>query len=89
MIKPGKKSLDQLRDAIRRRHYSLRTEAAHVIWCRQYSLFHHKRHPATMGNAEIEAFLNQLAVEQRVAASTQNQAPNALLFLYACCHQAR
>jgi integron integrase len=76
------KLLDQVRDAIRLKHYSIRTEQAYVDWIKRYILFHHKRHPKDMGSAEIEAFLTHLAVEQNVAASTQNQALSALLFLY-------
>ena len=77
-----KKLLDQVRDALRLKHYSIRTENSYVDWIRRYILFHHKRHPAEMGTAEIEAFLTHLAVEEHVAASTQNQALSALLFLY-------
>jgi integron integrase len=80
--KRPKKLLDQLRDAIRLKHYSIRTEEAYVSWARRYILFHNKRHPKDMGSQEIEAFLTHLAVDQKVAASTQNQALNALLFLY-------
>lgn len=76
------KLLDQVRDTIRTKHYSIRTERAYVDWIRRYVLFHNKRHPKHMGSAEIEAFLTHLAVEQNVAASTQNQALSALLFLY-------
>src|SRR5438094_9284067 len=80
--------LDQMREAIRVRHYSIRTEDAYVDWARRFILFHQKRHPAAMGRAEIEAFLTHLAVERHVAASTQNQALSALLFLYkAVLHQ--
>ncbi len=74
--------LDQLRDAIRRKHYSYRTEKTYLHWARRYILFHEKRHPSVMGEAEIAAFLTHLAVERRVSASTQNQALNAILFLY-------
>ena len=74
--------LDQLRNVLRRRHYSIRTEEAYVAWVRRYVLFHHVRHPQEMGADEVEAFLNDLAVNQLVAASTQNQAYSALLFLY-------
>jgi integron integrase len=77
-----KKLLDQVRDVIRLKHYSLRTEESYVDWVTRYILFHHKRHPAQMGAAEIEAFLTYLAVTGNVAASTQNQALCALLFLY-------
>lgn len=77
-----KKLLDQVRDAIRLKHYSIRTEESYVTWIRRYILFHNKRHPNEMASAEIEAFLTHLAVDQQVAASTQNQALSALLFLY-------
>jgi integron integrase len=79
---PPKKLLDQMRDVLRVKHYSIRTEESYVDWCRRYILFHHKRHPAEMGVAEVEAFLTYLAVDQHVAASTQNQALCALEFLY-------
>ena len=74
--------LDKVREAIRMRHYSRRTEKAYVGWIRRFILFHDKRHPAEMGHAEITQFLSSLAVNARVSASTQNQALNALLFLY-------
>jgi len=77
-----KKLLDQVREAIRLKHYSIRTEEAYVTWIKRYILFHNKRHPNEMGSTEVEAFLTNLAVEQHVAASTQNQAFSALLFLY-------
>ncbi len=73
---------DRVRDAMRARHYSRRTEEACIAWIRRYILFHGKRHPSEMGAAEITQFLTSLAVQRRVAASTQNQALNALLFLY-------
>jgi integron integrase len=76
------KLLDQVRDAIRTRHYSHRTEEAYVGWIRRFILFHQKRHPTEMGKAEIEQFLTALAVKRNVAASTQNQALAAILFLY-------
>ena len=76
------KLLDQVRNKIRFKHYSLRTEQAYVDWIRRFILFHGKRHPAEMGAPEVEAFLTHLAVVGRVAASTQNQARSALLFLY-------
>jgi len=76
------KLLDQVRDLIRLKHYSIRTEQAYLGWIRRFILFHHKRHPKEMGKAEIEAFLTHLAVQENVAASTQNQAMNAILFLY-------
>ena len=77
-----RKLLDRVREAIRRKHYSIRTEESYVAWIKRYILFHNKRHPLEMGCAEIEAFLTHLAVAQKVAASTQNQALSALLFLY-------
>jgi integron integrase len=79
---PPKRLLDQVRDAIRLKHYSYRTEQTYVQWIRRYILFHSKRHPNQMGVPEIEAFLTHLAVQEHVAASTQNQALSALLFLY-------
>lgn len=82
MEKRPKKLLDQVRQAIRVKHYSIRTEEAYVNWIKRYILFHNKRHPQEMGVSEIEAFLTHLAVQQNVATSTQNQALSALLFLY-------
>ena len=79
---PPPKLLDRLRDACRVRHYSIRTEDAYHDWCRRFILFHGKRHPLEMAAAEINAFLTHLAVERQVAASTQNQAFSAILFLY-------
>jgi integron integrase len=67
---------------LRTKHYSIRTERAYCDWVRRFVLFHDKRHPKGMGSAEIEAFLSHLALARRVAASTQNQAKSALLFLY-------
>ncbi len=77
-----KKLLDQVRDVMRLKHYSIRTEESYVDWIKRYILFHKKRHPREMGGAQVEAFLTHLAVEGNVAASTQNQALSALLFLY-------
>ncbi len=74
--------LDRVRAAARIRHYSPRTEDAYVAWIRRYILFHGKRHPSEMGAPEVTRFLTSLAVNGRVAASTQNQALSALLFLY-------
>ena len=74
--------LDRVRQAIRVRHYSRRTEKAYVAWTRRYILFHGKRHPSEMGAAEITQYLSSLAVQGHVAGSTQNQALSALLFLY-------
>lgn len=80
---PGKpRLLDQVREAIRTRHYSYRTEEAYVGWIRRFILFHDKRHPVEMGKPEIEQSLTVLAVKSNVAASTQNPALAALLFLY-------
>lgn len=69
-----KKLLDRVRDALRLKHYSYPTEESYVYWIRRYILFHDKQHPQDMGSAEIEAFLTHLAVDEQVAASTQNQA---------------
>jgi len=74
--------MDRLREAIRLRHYSLRTEEVYLDWVRRFILFHEKRHPMDMGAPEIEAFLSHLATERHVSASTQNQAKAAVLFLY-------
>ncbi|MBK8726005.1 MAG: integron integrase [Holophagaceae bacterium] len=79
---PAPRLLDQVREAIRVRHMSLRTEEAYVDWVRRFILHHGKRHPKDMGAEEVEAFLTHLAVERSVSASTQNQAKAALLFLY-------
>lgn len=82
MTLPPKKLLDQVRDRIRSKHYSIRTEASYVDWVRRFILFRDKRHPNELSRADVEAFLTHLAVELQVAASTQNQARSALLFLY-------
>jgi integron integrase len=74
--------LDQVRHAIRARHYSRRTEVAYVTWIRRYIGFHKKAHPSTLGAPDISAFLTWLATERHVSASTQNQALAAVLFLY-------
>ncbi|HSS44521.1 MAG TPA: integron integrase [Thermoanaerobaculia bacterium] len=74
--------LDRVRTAIRARHYSLRTEEAYVAWIKRFIFFHNKRHPAEMGQTEINAFLSSFAVKDHVSSSTQNQALSALLFLY-------
>ncbi len=76
------KLLDVVRDRIRVKHYSIRTETQYVQWIRRFILFHGKKHPRDMGAPEVEAFLTHLAVEGNVAAATQNQALSALLFLY-------
>jgi len=77
-----RKLLDQVRDAPRLKHSSIRTEQAYVNWIKRFIFFHHKRHPRDMGVSAIEAFLSSLAVDELVAAPTQNQALSALLFLY-------
>jgi hypothetical protein len=71
-----------VRDAIRLKHYAYSTEQIYVQWIKRFILFHDKRHPEGMGRAEVEAFLTHLAVEENVAASTQNQAFSTILFLY-------
>jgi integron integrase len=78
----GKKLLQQVSEIIRIKHYSYRTEQTYIEWIKRYILFHKKRHPKDMGLEEIQDFLAHLAVEKRVAASTQNQALSAILFLY-------
>lgn len=76
------KLLEEVRDLIRTRHYSYRTEEAYLYWIRQYILFHGKRHPAEMGPAEVSQFLTHLAVKREVAASTQNQVlPGCCFFI--------
>lgn len=80
--KQAPKLLDQVRDRIRLKHYSIRTEETYLGWIRRFIFFHNKRHPRDMGIREVEAFLTYLAAERDVAASTQNQALSAILFLY-------
>ncbi len=82
MTSPQPKLLDQVRSTLRSKHYSSRTEESYVHWIRRYIFFHEKRHPRDMGAAEIRMFLTHLAVDCTIAASTQNQARSALLFLY-------
>ena len=77
-----RKLLEVVRDSLRTQNYSYRTEKTYINWIRKYILFHNKRHPKEMGEREINQFLTYLAVNQKVAASTQNQALSALLFLY-------
>ena len=79
MDKP--KLLDQVRDVVRLKHYSMSTEKTYVGWIKRFILFHNKRHPKDMGAEEVQAYLTYLAVNQHVAASTQNQALNAIVFL--------
>jgi len=76
------KLLDQVRDMLRLRHYSIRTEESYIQWIKRYIYFHHKTHPRELGEVHITAFLTDLAVNKNVSASTQNQALSALLFLY-------
>lgn len=76
------KLLDQVRGKIRLKHYSIRTEQAYVDWIKRYILHFDKQHPRDLGAVEVEQFLTFLAVQGNVAASTQNQAKSALLFLY-------
>jgi integron integrase len=79
---PKPKLLQQVRDAVRRKHFSPRTEESYVQWIRRFVFFHGKRHPIELGEAQVTVFLNHLARDRGVAASTQNQALAALLFLY-------
>jgi len=76
------KLLDQVRDVMRKKHYSIRTEQSYINWIKRYILFHKKRHPRSMGEKEISEFLSYLATGGGVSASTQNQALNAIVFLY-------
>jgi site-specific recombinase XerD len=77
-----KKLLDVVRDKIRYKHYSISTEKTFVYWIKYYIFFHNKKHPIEMGKKEIEAFLTFLAVDKKVSTTAQNQAFNAILFLY-------
>ncbi|CCI18731.1 Genome sequencing data, contig C304 [Microcystis aeruginosa PCC 9807] len=79
---PPRKLLEVVRETIRLKHYSYRTEQTYVDWIKRYLVFHQKKHPCEMGGEEIRAFLTHLAVDKNVAAATQNQALNAILFLY-------
>ena len=76
------KLLDQVRHVIRKKHYSIRTEQAYTDWIKRFILFNGKRHPKNMGEREISQYISYLAVERNVSASTQNQALNAVVFLY-------
>src|ERR687891_1415639 len=76
------KLLDQVRQTLRIKHYSYRTEQSYVDWIKRFIYFHGKRHPREMGAEEIQAYITYLANERQVAASTQNQALSAILFLY-------
>jgi hypothetical protein len=83
-----KKLLDQVREKIRFKHYSLSTENTYLSWIKQFILYHSKRHPADMGAAEVESFLTYLATQRQVSSSTQNQALSAILFCIARCWQS-
>jgi hypothetical protein len=74
--------LDQVRDVIRLKHYSIRTEHSYLHWIRRFIVFHGKRHPREMGAAEVTGFLSDLATRLNVAAATQNLALSAVRFLY-------
>jgi integron integrase len=76
------KLLDQVRHSIRTKHYSIRTEEAYIRWIKEFILFHNKRHPSELAEVEVSKFLSHLAVDRKVAASTQNQALSAIVFLY-------
>lgn len=78
----GKKLLDIMRDKIRVKHYSLKTENVYIYWAKKYILFHNKRHPNTMGKKEIEEYLTYLAKNLNVSPTTQNQAFYSTVFLY-------
>jgi site-specific recombinase XerD len=79
---PAPRLLDHVRWHLRVKRYSIRTERSYLDWIRRFILFHQKRHPAEMGEEEIAQYLSHLAIDRQVAASTQNQACSALLFLY-------
>jgi hypothetical protein len=72
MTQPSPKLLDQVREALRRKHYAVRTEQSYLAWIKRSSLFHHKRHPREMNSPEVEACLTHLALNDHVSASTQN-----------------
>ncbi|MCP5062781.1 MAG: site-specific integrase, partial [Ignavibacteriae bacterium] len=76
------KLLDQVRETIRLKHYSIKTEKAYVNWLKRFILFHNKKHPKNLSETEIREYLSHLAIEQNVSSSTQNQAFNAIIFLY-------
>jgi hypothetical protein len=82
MFPPKKRLLDQVRDRLRLKNYTYRTEKSYLYWIKQDILFHNKRHPNDMGGSEIEQFPTNLASTKKVAPSTQNQALSALLYLY-------
>lgn len=76
------KLFDQIRDVMRRRHYAYKTEKSYILWIKQFIVYHNMKPPREMGASEVEDFLTHLAVNQKVAPSTQNQALSALIFLY-------
>ncbi len=76
------KLLDQVRNSLRQRNYSYRTEKTYIGWIKRYILFHNKKHPKEMGEKEIGEYLTYLAVQKKVAPSTQNQALNSIIYLY-------
>jgi len=78
---PDKKLITQMREAFRRKNYSIRTEKTYIQWVIRFVKFHHYKHPATMSEKHIQGFLNHLAVKLNMAAASQNQALNALVFL--------
>jgi len=82
MKRKPKKLLDQVREIIRTKHYSYRTEQTYVEWIKRFIFFHNKRHPKNMGAEEVQTYITYLANERRLAASTQNQALSAIVFLY-------
>jgi site-specific recombinase XerD len=82
MDKPAPKLLDKVCEVLRLKHYSPKTEESYLHWIRQYLRYHKLRHPRELGPLDVESFLTHLAVDGKVAASTQNQAVSALLFLY-------
>ena len=79
---PDAKLLAQVRDIVRKKHYSIRTEQSYVNWIKQYIIFQQKRHPKGVGEKEISRFLSHQETDKNVAASTQNQALNTLVFLH-------
>jgi len=74
--------LEEVRQLMRVQHYAIRTELSYIEWIKRFILFHHKRHPSEMGEADVAAFLTHLTVNRNVAPATQGQALNALVFLY-------
>lgn len=82
MTHKAPKLLDQVRIKMRQNHYAYKTEQAYLHWIKRFILFHNKRHPQDMAEPEVEAFLTHLSLNRQVAASTQNQAFHAILFLY-------